>query len=403
MSSSGLETTSRLTLFVAKGQRAHGLDLRGADLGSADLSTLCADGLDLRAANLAKAKLIKTRFEGCRMERAIFSDADWSDATLRLCALDGAQGTGTRFDNSRLEDSSVKGADLTGASLRNARLTETSFERAILRDAILDSAEGEGVEFRGADLAGASLIGVRFEDADFRGADLRKADLSRALVRGADFRGAILEGASFDGTDYEGARFDDGEGPRAEAAAQASTPENEQFDGIAASVLREGLTSLPAIFAARGGATAEFIDRLQEVVDGLKSDSHTPPEEWKPWLEPLLKVARREQPLDPRELLDALCKAPAGLQTLFAGNDASNARELLDRLRQAVSALDSASGQPPEEWKPWLEPLMKVSSETQPFDLKALLEALSQAAQRPPADAGEQKPTQDSPDSARHG
>jgi len=45
---------------------------------------------------------------------------------------------------------------------------------------------------------------------------------------------------------------------------------------------------------------------------------------------------------------------------------------------QALAALQSASGdEPPEEWKPLLEPLMKMLNEGRPLDLRVLLDALS--------------------------
>lgn len=388
--SNGLDALSRLTPLVRQGLRAHDLDLRGADLATADLSTLCADGLDLRAADLSKAKLCRIRFESCRLERTLFPDADWSDATLRLCALDGAQGNGARFDNARLEDSSASGADLTGATLRNARLTETSFERALLRSAVLDHAEGAGVEFRGADLAGASLIGARFDEADFRGADLRGADLTGGRFRNGDFRGALLEGARLDDADCEGSHFDAGQGPQGKEAPdrkESAMP----FDAMAATALREGLSALPGVFAARDSSTAEFLDRLGQAVNSLNGAFETPPEEWKAWLEPLLKIAKREGPIDPKEFLNALCKAPAGLQSVFAGCDSAMAGELLDKLRRAADAFETGADQPPEAWKPWLEPLLRGDPE-KPLDLKAFLDALSAAAQRHPPNPDEPKP-----------
>lgn len=339
---------------IAKGGRVRNLDLRGAELAGADLSRLSADELDLGAADLSLAKVRESRFGNCRFERVNIERADWSGATLRMCVLDGAQGSGSRFDGARIEDSSAKAADLTGASLRAAKLTETSFERAVLREAVFDDAEGEAVQFRGADLAGASLIGARLDEADFRGADLQGADLSRGRFRGADFRGTILEGTRFDGADCAGARFDEGAGPRPGAASDAGAKSSVSFGAFESTALRQGLAALP--------------------------------EELKAWREPLQKMLSGEGTLDPKAVRVALGEAPAALQNVLAAGGAPVV-ELLERLRHMVAALDANPDQPPEEWKPWLEPLLKMAEKGQPLDLRAVLDALSSLAHGRPSAA----------------
>jgi uncharacterized protein YjbI with pentapeptide repeats len=297
-----MDARSQLTSIIERQCRARDLDLRNAELAAAELSRLSADRLDLRAADLRGAKLREARLVSCRLDRAKLDDTDWSGATLRLCVLDGVQAVGASFDNARLEDSSAKGADLSRASLCGARLTETSFARAILREAVLDGAEGDGVEFRGADLSGATLVGARLDEADFRGADLTAADLSGGRFHSADFRGALLDGARFEGTHCQGARFDDGEGPR------LASPERDDAEArFDATALRDAFAALQGALKADGAvATAELLDRLQQAMAELDAASDEPPEAWKPWLEPLMKMANGERPLDLRAVLDAL-------------------------------------------------------------------------------------------------
>ena len=343
-----MDARAHLQAIIATSSRGRDLDLRSADLVEADLCGLNADGLDLRAANLQGAALRNARLSGCALQGAELAGADGSGAILRMCALDGAHGVGARFYGTRLEDSSAKGADLTRAGLRSAKLTETSFERAVLREAVFDDAEGDGVQFRGADLVRASLIGARLDEADFRGADLSGADLSRGRFHSADFRGAILDGTCFDGADCAGARFDEGVGPH----------------------------------------------------PGTASKDANPPTEWNPWLEPLLKMTKGEEGVDVKALLAALGEHPTALRDALVAGGAP-AAEFLERLHHLVAGLDANSNQPPDEWKVWLEPLMKMANEGKPLDLKALLDALTSLTHgRPPAAA--QTNAGGGPESASH-
>lgn len=376
-----MNNLKHLHKLIETDARARDLDLREAEFAGAILSHLKADGLDLRAADLREAKLCEIRFGGCQLQGAKLEHADWSQATLRMCVLDGAQSADAHFDGARIEDSSAKGANLTHASLRNAKLTETSFERADLREAVFDNAEGDGVGFRGADLGGASLVGVRFDEADFRGANLRGADLSTGQFHSADFRGAILDGTRFEGADCKGSWFDEGAGPYAETTAKtrekiAASP----FDEIAAAALRDGLASFPGLFATREGAAGKLLDQFQSALDKLSASADAPPEEWTPWLEPLMNMNMAEHPPNIKSVLDAVCEGTNGLRNILTAEEGP-ASEILVRLQHVLNTLESTGDQPPEEWKVWLEPLMKMTNEGRPLEGKALLDALAALAQ----------------------
>lgn len=312
-----MDVRGQLQLSIANRQRASNLHLAGADLAGGDLSGLHAERLDLSRANLQGVLLRDARLGTLILTDAILLGSDAERATFRACTLDGVQASGALFDAATLEDSSAKGADFNGASLRGASLSETCFDRAVLSDSRLDGATGAGVGFRGADLAGASLVGAQLDDADFRGADLTGADLSKACLSDADFRGAIIERTCFDGADLTRAMFDHGVDPRPDAP-----PETGRSADTAPS-----FANFQAVQSALAAGAIAFAAQLREGAD------------------------------------------PAG-----SGQDSA---AILGKLQESLAALDRADGEPPEEWKGWLEPLMHMTRGERPFDLKVVFDAMS--------------------------
>lgn len=369
-----MDTTTQLRLLIERGKRAQDLDLRGSTLADADLSKLSADRLDLRAVDLRRAKLLTARLCNCRIEAAMFEKSDWSRSTLRVCFFDGSHGAAALFDNARIEDSSAKGINLTHASLKDTKLTGTSFERAILSEAVLNSAEGDGVEFRGADLSGATLVGAKFNDADFRGADLRGANLSKGCFRDADFRGALLDGTLFDGADCSGAVFD--ANVRSNADTNNTIRGTDDLGNAVATLLGDSLSELPGVFAENKDFVKDITDRLQQASHKFKATSKHPPEEWNQWAESLLALAKDDQTVDLEVIMKALLNGPIELQNLFALGENSK-DEMLHRVRHLNKLLSTTGDEPPDEWKPILEPLMKKINEGTSFDLKTLTELLS--------------------------
>jgi Pentapeptide repeats (8 copies) len=209
-------------------------------------------------------------------------------------------------------------------NFRAAHLTETSFARALLRGATLDNAEGDGIEFRGADLQGASLTGAHFDEADFRGADLRSADLTQGHFHGADFRGALLDGAKFDGADVSGALFDPAAGPIPSVQSEAHAAENPD---AAVRLLSDLLAALPD--AISGAEPDQMMNRVQDLVGRLAESSGY----------------STDQQRQIRDYLTRLTK-PGEFDA--------------EQFQRMVAALDSSSNEPPEEFRVWLEPLMRV-------------------------------------------
>jgi uncharacterized protein YjbI with pentapeptide repeats len=388
-----MDSTFQLRSLVKARRRARDLDLHGAALADVDLSGLNADRLDLRAVDFRRAKLHAARLGACRLEGARLDESDWSRATLRGCLFDSAQGVGACFDGACVEDSSVQAADLTRASLRGARLSETSFARAVLRATVLDDARGVGVEFRGADLGSATLIGARLDEADFRGADLRGADLSSGRFRGADFRGALLDAACFDGADVAGARFDQGAGPGNRADSRDRSKEAATAGQVPLAALNAGLDILRRVLTTHDSPDRELIDRLQRTVDELAAPGTDAPEEWRPWLEPLMQ-RHGEGPPDLKAVLNALCESPIGPR-LGSGLHEDATANLLGQIRQFADKLEGSPLQSPREWTPWLERLADMTDGKQPLDFARLFDALPASAGHPPPRANRPKTSSD--------
>jgi uncharacterized protein YjbI with pentapeptide repeats len=133
-------------------KRLQDADLRGADLGGADLRNADLGDADLGGADLRNADL---------------GDANLIGAYLRGAYLGGAD----------LRGADLQGADLGGAYLRNAYL--------------------RGADLGGADLGNAYLVGADLGGADLGGADLGDANMQRAK----GIRYAQLSFAGFGGGD----------------------------------------------------------------------------------------------------------------------------------------------------------------------------------------------------------
>jgi uncharacterized protein YjbI with pentapeptide repeats len=345
----------QLKSFIEKHERARDLDLRDANLANADLSSLCADGLNLSAANLFNAILRETHLGSCSFQHAHLEDSDWSNATARMCVLDSAFAAGARFDGARLEDSSARGADFTGASLRGAWLTDTYFDRAVLREAALTNVQGDGVEFRGADLRGARLTGAKLDEADFRGADLRGADLSGGRFHAADFRGAILDDALMTGADLEGALFD--KEPVREAESTRVAGDSRSAPDALLAALQKALSELPGALESPDTRLAGLMSELQRVIN------------------------------EPGAIPPTEAVAAAG----------ESAEQISKKLQSLIAVLDSTADQPPEEWKAWLEPLVKLVEAGQSFDINALIKELSLKVRAAPPAARRQNGARQKP------
>ncbi len=368
----------QLAECIRRKVRANGLNLRKANLPGAELSKLEADRVDLSGANLQGAKFLEVRLGNCNFTQVRLNNSIWSNATVRLCLFNGSQGLNACFDLARIEDSSMKGANLNQASFSGAKLTETTFERSAMQRCIFDNAEGDGVSFRGSDLCNASLNAARFNDADFRGADLRGANLSKGYFRDADFRGALLDGTLFEGADLHGAIFDVGAEPYA-TSTDSTAKESRESDELANAVvtlLGDNLAELPDVLADNKDFIRDITDRLQQASSTFKTTAKHSPEEWKQWTKSFLALVKDEQAVDLETIIEALYDGPIELQNLFALGEVSK-DDMLDRIRHLTEVLNSAADEPPDEWKPILEPLIKKTKAGEAIDFKTVIELLS--------------------------
>jgi uncharacterized protein YjbI with pentapeptide repeats len=163
------------------------LDLRRANLDSANLQGVDLDsahllGADLRGANLDSANLVGADLEKANLDSARLLGADLRGADLDSARLSETDLRGADLDNANLMEADLQGASLDSANLRGADLRVANFQGAILALARL-----EGVNLRQANLNSAHLWG-----ADLKGADLKGTNLDSAYLLGADLRGADL-------------------------------------------------------------------------------------------------------------------------------------------------------------------------------------------------------------------
>jgi uncharacterized protein YjbI with pentapeptide repeats len=186
----GLKAKSGDSYSLAGGIDLRRIDLRAAELASAELDGSLLGNADLRRANLSGASLV----------RADLHHADLSGSNLR-----GADLSGARVHFANLERADLSGADLTAADFANARLRRAALPSAFCRaasfiDADLRAANLTAAILESANLTGAIMDGARLEGSDLTAAqlvrtNLRNAKLSRSLIYGISVWNAQLQGA----------------------------------------------------------------------------------------------------------------------------------------------------------------------------------------------------------------
>jgi len=164
-----------------------GLDLRGADLRSVNLSGLplaklnggmrywsyaTAEQHDAAITHLEGASLVNTHLEGAFLAHVHLERADLSSAHLEHATLNRAHLEGTWFANAHLEEASLKEAHMEEAALNAAHLERanlrhvffahaTNLEAAVLGNGRTESASLTDVHWNGANLAAVNWASVR--------------------------------------------------------------------------------------------------------------------------------------------------------------------------------------------------------------------------------------------------
>ena len=138
--------------WIPPGARLAGIDLAGANLGSAALSKVKLSGADLRDANL---------------EYAILEGAD-----LRFSRLSGA----------RLNHADLSGVDLSDADLYGAQLDNVCLRDAIAHRAKFVFSEADRVDLTGASMEGAILRSSTWTNCAWPDEDRLPSDVADALA-----------------------------------------------------------------------------------------------------------------------------------------------------------------------------------------------------------------------------
>jgi len=339
------------------GLRGDGLDFSGARLDGANLQGARLSGCNFVNASLRNAMLSAATLRDCNFDGANLVGAHLSSTSLEDSTAMGADLSNANLAAASLTESLFTRAVIRNAMLKDARGAGTVFRGADLSGATLVGARLDQADFRGADFRGADLTDGRFLGADFRGAILDGVRIEPTLCKGAHFdEGAgpdagraskasasvdpqaqteppkvfgplsgIFGAAGIPGTkgdihahtiDQLQRLLDDlgeaGDEPPEEwkrcLEPLMQVTRGEQRIELAAvlSALRERPADLQDMLGATGSPDLELLDQLQQLAKALDAASNQPSAEQKAWLEPLLRMAKGEQPLDLQAVVDAL-------------------------------------------------------------------------------------------------
>jgi uncharacterized protein YjbI with pentapeptide repeats len=148
-------------------ERRTGLDLRGAELRQASLSSL---PLAQMRSGLTDDEWLRATQEQRNMAAVQLQKADLSFAHLQGAILNKAQ---------------LQGAVLLEAQLQKASLVEAQLQKALLMLAQLQEANLNKAQLEEADLSEVQLEGATLREAQLEGADLREAQLESVHLNDA--------------------------------------------------------------------------------------------------------------------------------------------------------------------------------------------------------------------------
>ena len=144
--------------------------------------------------------------------------ADFAEYRLREKRIEHLSRKLKRLKDRILRSSLGPGVNLSHADLHSVNLKGLDLGRALLQDANFGSAELQYVNFEDANLEGANLGWAELGSANLQGTRLRRASLFSANLRDANLEGADLSGADLREADFtranlhrailNGARYD---------------------------------------------------------------------------------------------------------------------------------------------------------------------------------------------------
>lgn len=162
---------------VLRGRDLSGLDLRYLDFSGVDLCDVDMSGADLRGS------LIDS---GTPLGHTVFRDAD-----MRRMRFLGTLKAGRPV---YLENATLREADFSRANVSWFQFDGSDMSGAILRNAVFECTNMEGVNLAGADATGASLGGIDLRKANLTGAVMNKAFLDRTVMSDATVGGTSVHG-----------------------------------------------------------------------------------------------------------------------------------------------------------------------------------------------------------------
>ena len=204
-----------------------GADLANADLSSAYLGSANLNGADLSLANLNGAYLTNANLTGANLYRANLTNAyltsanltnaylgvaNLGQATLTSANLSGVDLSNANLTSANLNSANLMGATLMGATLTSANLRWANLGGANLYQANLYQADLPNANLNGATLVGANLTSANLSGAYLGGANLNYANLNGAYLGGADLTDAYLTNANLGGANLNGANLDGANG-----------------------------------------------------------------------------------------------------------------------------------------------------------------------------------------------
>jgi uncharacterized protein YjbI with pentapeptide repeats len=158
------------------------------------------------------------RRETASQDRILLSGVDLRSAELWSANLQGADLKGANLQGSYLDDANLQGVDLWNADLQGANLWNANLQGTYLSSANLQGADLRFANLQGADLRFADLQGADLRFTDLQGADLSTTNLQGAYLNGANLQGAYLGSvyltgfgpmvANLQGADFTGAALD---------------------------------------------------------------------------------------------------------------------------------------------------------------------------------------------------
>ena len=163
------------------------LDLKGADISTAqlldaDLSNAMLHHSNLSSANFANTDLTDSFLSYSNLSRAQFHNVDFTRTRLWSANLSGAM-----LQDVDLSKQNLHNVNLSGTNLLRANLSGAIFQDAKASGALLEQANLSGASFLRADLSRARLAMADMSGAQFLDADLTGADIAEANLSGVEF------------------------------------------------------------------------------------------------------------------------------------------------------------------------------------------------------------------------